>query len=150
TTSSRTTKSNLMSARHLRGPTAALLVSCALCSPAAAHASTLWAAASVSAMSSGRLGASVAAVVGLIGVGVGGSALTRSTRRFGTGNSRNAALVALVAGLLAVALGGLIVATADGGIGTGNGLGGALVALVVGSISMVIGGLAIARARSAG
>jgi hypothetical protein len=111
------------------------------CSTAAA-ADDFRPAASVYAMSSGRLGAIVAALVGLIGVVIGGLAL-RSARRIGTG--RSGAIVALVAGLIGMALGGLVVATADGGIGTGNGLGGGIVALVVGLIGMVLGGLALAR-----
>jgi Family of unknown function (DUF6223) len=103
-------------------------------------------AASVYTMSSGRLGSIVAALVGLIGVVIGGLAL-RSAGRIGTGSGRLGAIVALVAGLIGMALGGLVVATADGGVGTGNGLGGGIVALVVGLISMVLGGLALARSR---
>ncbi|TQM32936.1 DUF6223 family protein [Nocardia bhagyanarayanae] len=136
-----------MSVRHILGATAVLLGAFALSSPAVAHASIQSSAASVSTMSSGRLGAIVATVVGLIGVSVGGSALARSTR---IGSSRNAALVALAAGLTTVVIGGLVVATADGGLGTGNGLGGALVALAVGLISIVVGGLLMVRARRAG
>jgi len=115
------------------------------CSTAAA-ADDLQPAASVYAMSSGRLGAIVAALVGLIGVVIGGLAL-RSAGRIGTGSGRSGAIVALVAGLIGMALGGLVVATADGGIGTGNGLGGGIVALVVGLIGMALGGLALARSR---
>lgn len=103
-------------------------------------------AASVYAMSAGRLGAIVATLVGLIGVVIGGLAL-RSAGRIGTGSGRLGAIVALVAGLFGVALGGLVVASADGGVGTGNGLGGGIVALIAGLIGMVLGGLALARAR---
>ena len=115
------------------------------CSTAAA-ADDLQPAASVYTMSSGRLGALVAALVGLIGVVIGALAL-RSAGRIGTGSGRLGAIVALVAGLIGMALGGLVVATADGGIGTGNGVGGAIVALVVGLIGTVLGGLALARSR---
>jgi hypothetical protein len=50
-----------------------------LAAPAAVHVS-VQPAASVYAMSSGRLGASVAAVLGLIGLVIGGLALARSPR----------------------------------------------------------------------
>jgi hypothetical protein len=129
---------------------AALLGGFGLAAPAAAHVSVQPAAASVFAISSGRLGAIVAAVLGLIGVVIGGLALARPAGRTGTGSGRLGALVALVAGLIGMALGGLVVATSAGGIGTGNGLGGALVALVVGLIAMVLGGLALARSRRTG
>lgn len=74
-------------------------------------------------MGPGRIGALVAAVVGLIGVVVGGMALARSARRIGN-RGRRGAIVALVLGAIGLLLGGLVVATADGGVG-GNGLGGA-------------------------
>lgn len=118
------------------------------CSTAAA-ADDLQPAASVYAMSPGRLGAIVAALVGLIGVVLGGLAL-RSAGRLGTGSGRSGANVAVVAGLIGMALGGLVVATADGGIGTGNGLGGGIVALVVGLTGIILGGLALARSRRTG
>jgi uncharacterized protein DUF6223 len=133
-----------MSVRHLFAATAAALLGAFwLAAPAAAHASAQPAAASVYTMSSGRLGAAVAVLVGLIGVVIGGRALART----GTGSGRNGATVALVAGLIGMTLGGLVVATSDGGVGTGNGLGGAIVALVVGSISLIVGGLGLARLR---
>jgi hypothetical protein len=115
------------------------------CSTAAA-ADDLQPAASVYAMSAGRLGASAAALVGLMGVVIGALAL-RSAGRTGPGSGGLRAIVALVAGLIGMALGGLVVATADGGIGTGNGLGGGIVALVMGLIGMALGGLALARSR---
>ncbi|MFC8300761.1 DUF6223 family protein [Micromonospora orduensis] len=103
-------------------------------------------AASVTTMSAGRLGASAAAVLGLIGVVVGGLALARPA----AGNARRRPAVAVAAGLIGVVLGGVVVATSDSGIGTGNGRGGAYVALVVGLVSIVLGGLALARSRRAG
>jgi hypothetical protein len=118
-----------------------------LAAPAAAPDSI---AASVYTMSAGRLGAIVAALLGLIGVVIGGLALARPTGRFGTGNGRVGAISALAAGLIGMALGGLVVATSDAGIGTGNGRGGAYVALVVGLIGMALGGLALARSRRTG
>jgi hypothetical protein len=81
----------------------------------------------------------MAAMVGLIGVVLGGLALT--------GNGRRGAIAAGAAGLISVAIGGLHTANSAGGLGTGNGLAGAIVAIVVGLISMVLGGLAVARAR---
>jgi hypothetical protein len=102
-------------------------------------------------MSAGRLGASTAAVIGLIGVVLGGLALARSAgrHRFDTGAGAAAGLrratVALVLGPIAIGLGGLVAATADGELGAGNGLGGAIVAIVLGLIASVLGGLARAR-----
>jgi hypothetical protein len=126
---------------------AALLGVFGLAAPAAAQVSAQPVAASVYTMSAGRLVASSAAVLGLIGAVIGGLALARPASRFGTGSGRLGAVVALAAGLIGMALGGLVVATSDGGLGTGNGLGGAYVALVVGLIAMVLGGLALARSR---
>ncbi|ELS54996.1 hypothetical protein STVIR_4177 [Streptomyces viridochromogenes Tue57] len=122
---------------------AALLMVAGLAAPAAAHASAQPVAAGVTYLSAGRLGASVAAVVALIGVVVGGLALARPAGRLGT-------VVPLVAGLVGVGLGALVVATAEGGLGTGNGLGGGLVALVVGLIALVLGGLTLTRSRRTG
>ncbi|MEU9185533.1 DUF6223 family protein [Streptomyces sp. NPDC048484] len=125
----------------------ALLGVFALAAPAAAHVFAQPSAASVYTMSAGRLGATTAAVLGLIGMVVGGLALARPAGRFGTHNGRLGVGVALAAGLIAVALGGLVAGTSDGSLGTGNGLGGAIVALIVGLIAMALGGLALARSR---
>lgn len=115
--------------------------------PAAAHLSVQQAAVSAYTMTPGRLGSTLAALLGLIGVVIGGQALARSAGRIRTGPGRKGAIVALVAGLIGMAVGGLVVATADGGLGTGNGLGGGIVALVVGLIGMVLGGLTLGRSR---
>ncbi|MER7892773.1 DUF6223 family protein [Micromonospora sp. NPDC094482] len=140
-----------MYVRHLLATTPTVLLGgFGLAAPAAAHVSFQPVAADAFTMSAGRLGASVAAVVGLIGVVIGGLALARPATRIGTANGRGGGLVALVAGLIGVVLGGLVVATSDGGVGTGNGRGGAFVALVVGVVGIVLGGLALARARRAG
>jgi hypothetical protein len=110
-------------------------------------------AGSILAMSAGRAGAFVAAVLALIGVVVGGLALARSAGRIRTGGDLGAAIgrhgakVATALGLVGIALGGVVAATADDGIGTGNGLGGAIVAMVLGLASMVLGGLARSRSR---
>jgi hypothetical protein len=98
---------------------------------------------------SGRAGASLAAVVGLIGVVIGGLALARAAGRI-TGTGRNGAIVAMVLGLIGMVLAGLHLATNTGAIGTGSGRAGAIVAVVLGLIDMVLGGLALARSRRPG
>ena len=107
--------------------------------------------ASVLAMSSGRLGAFVAVVIGLTGIVIGGRALARSAGRpraaGGDGTGGASPVVAMVLGLSGLTLGGLVAATSDGGVGTGNGLAGAVVAMVLGLIGVLLGGLARARAR---
>lgn len=92
----------------------------------------------------GRLLPGLAAVAGLIGVVVGGLALTRSRRAAG---ARAGAVAAAFFGLISLVVGGLHAAYSAGGFGTGNGLAGALVAIVLGLIGMVLGGLALARSR---
>ncbi|MFP3991779.1 DUF6223 family protein [Streptomyces sp. E11-3] len=126
---------------------AAPLVVFALAAPAAAHVSVQQTAASVTTVSAGRIGATSAALLGLLGAVIGGLALARPASRFGTGNGPLGATVAQTAGLIAMAIGGLVVATADGGLGTGNGLGGAIVALMVGLIAVVLGRVALIRSR---
>jgi hypothetical protein len=101
-------------------------------------------------MTSGRLMATSAAVLGLIGVVVGVLALVRPTGLFGTATGRMGAIVALAAGLISLALGGIVVATSGGRIGTGGGLAGAIVALVLGLVAAAIGVLALSRSRRAG
>lgn len=75
---------------------AALVGGFGLAAPAAAHVSGQPAAVSVYTLSPGRIAASVAAVVGLIGAVIGGRALVRSAGGIGTGNGRRGAIVALV------------------------------------------------------
>ncbi|MFI9210951.1 DUF6223 family protein [Streptomyces sp. NPDC053253] len=118
-----------------------------LAAPAAAYLSVQPAAAGVTAMSPGRLGAIVAALLGLTGVVIGALSLARPAGRFGTRSRR---LVSLAAGLTAMALGALVVATSDSGIGTGNGRGGAFVALLLGLIGVAMAGLSLTRARRTG
>ncbi|GAA3382971.1 hypothetical protein GCM10020369_07030 [Cryptosporangium minutisporangium] len=101
--------------------------------------------ADVTTMSAGRLTASAAGLIALIGVVLGVLALIRS----GDQRWRRAATVAPVLGLIGIVAGGVVVATADGGLGTGNGLGGGVVALVVGAIAVALGGLAQVRSRRA-
>ena len=98
------------------------------------------AAVSAYTMTPERLGASMGAVVALVGAVIGGLALAR-------GNGRRGAVVALVLAPIGLVIGGLVVATADGGLGTGNGLAGGIVAMLVGLIGTTLGGLALARSR---
>ena len=100
-------------------------------------------------MTSGRLVASSAAVLGLIGVVIGVLALLRPSGRLGTASGSLGAILALAAGLIAAVVGGLKAATTTG-IGTGGGLAGAIVAVVLGLIAIVLGGLALSRSRRTG
>jgi hypothetical protein len=120
-----------------------------LAAPAVAHASAQPGAATVYTMTPGRIAASTAALVGLIGAIIGGLALARSARRIGNGGRRGA-IVALVLGPIGLVIGGLVVATAEGGVGTGQGVAGGVVAMMVGLIGIAFGGLALARSRRAG
>lgn len=105
--------------------------------------------AGIVAMSGGRLGATAAALIGLVGIVIGGLALGRgrSAADIGAVGGLSRAGAALGLGATAVVLGAVFLATADGGLGTGNGLGGAVVAVALGLIAMVLGGLARARRR---
>jgi hypothetical protein len=97
---------------------------------------------------SGRFGAIVAGVVGLISVAIGGLALARSAGRVGI--ARSGAIGALVVGLTGMVLGAWHLVRSADGFGTGSGRAGAIVALVVALIGMSLGGLALARSRRAG
>ena len=115
----------------------------------AAHVSEP-AATTVYGMTPGRLWATTAALLALVGVVIGGLALRRTAARIGTGSGRRGAIVALVAGLIAAVNGGLNLAVATGGPGTGNGVIGAAGAIVLGLVASVLGGLALMRSRRAG
>jgi hypothetical protein len=112
--------------------------------------------AAITIMGSGRLGPTVAALLGLIGTVIGGLALIRSNRRNhdnadnSTTDARVRATAAFVLGLISLVLGGLFLATADGGPGTGNGVVGSGAAIVLGPIAIILGGLTRARRRAAG
>lgn len=93
-----------------------------------------------------RIWASVAALVALAGVVIGGLALVRSRRRIGKAG-RKGAVVALLAGLTGVVNGAVNLAVADGGLGTGNGVAGGALALVLGLVGAVLGWLVLARSR---
>ena len=100
-------------------------------------------------MTSGRLVATAAAVVGLIGVVIGLLALVRPSGLFGSATGRLGVTIAFAAGLIAAAVGGWRAATSTG-IGTGGGLAGAIVAVVLGLIAISLGWLALSRSRRAG
>jgi hypothetical protein len=133
-----------MSVRHLLAATAtALLGGYGLATPAAAHVSAQSAPVDAYTLTTGRLLGTVAALVALAGVAVGGLALARSAG--GIGNGKREAIAALMAGLTGMVIGGLVVAAAEGGPGTGYGIVGGIAALVIGLIATVLGCLALAR-----
>ncbi|MGP3921558.1 DUF6223 family protein, partial [Nonomuraea sp. 10N515B] len=66
---------------------------------------------------SGRTLPSVAVVVGLISVVIGGLARARSAGRIGVGNRRAGAVTALALGLTSLVIGGLHAANSAGGFG---------------------------------
>ena len=113
----------------------------------AAHVSEP-AATTVYGLTARRLWATVALLLALTGVVIGGLALGRPASRFGTGSGRLGAVTTLVAGLLAVTNGGLNLAMANGGPGTGNGVVGGAAAFVLGLIAMTLGALALTRCRA--
>jgi hypothetical protein len=103
--------------------------------------------ATITIMGSGRIGPTLAAMIGLIATVVAGLALTRTKLRTRSdvevgANSDQSANTALALGAISLILGGVFLATADGGPGTGNGVVGSFAALVLGPIAMVLGGLA--------
>lgn len=114
---------------------------------AAAHVFVQTSAVAVYGWSPGRLWSSVALLLVLAGVVIGGLALARSTGRAGHGNGRQGGIVALVLGLTGAVIGGLVVAAAEGGPGTGYGIVGGGMAMVIGLIALVVGGLALVRSR---
>ena len=103
------------------------------------------AASTVYGLTTRRLWATSADLTALLGVAVGGLALTRRISRFGTASVRRAATLGLVLGVIAAVNGLLNVAIANGGPGTGNGVVGGAAAFVLGLIGMAIGGLALTR-----
>src|SRR5262245_9086520 len=102
----------------------------------------------VTATGSGRAGATVAAMVVLIGVVTGGLALARSARHSGSGHGRDEAIVSLVMSLMGMALAALHLATSHGAIGTGHGRLGAIVALVLGLVGVALGRTALSHSSA--
>jgi hypothetical protein len=93
---------------------------------------------------SGRVGATLAAAVGLVSVVVGGLALARA------GGRRAGALLAVAAGLAGAVLSVWHLAQTTEGFGTGQGRAGAIIGLVLGVVGVNLGGLALGRTRRAG
>jgi uncharacterized protein DUF6223 len=101
------------------------------------------AATTVQGLTIRRLWASTAAVLALVGVGAGGTALARPAGRLGIGSGRLGVVVAFAAGLIALVNGAFNLALAKGGPGTGNGVVGAAAALVLGLIALGLGTTAL-------
>jgi hypothetical protein len=118
-----------------------------LLTEAATHASAQSSNVDTYTLTTGRLVATVASLVALAGVVIGGLSLARSAGRIGRGTRRRGAIVALAAGLTGLALGGVVVAAAKGGPGTGYGVVGGFAALAIGLVAVILGGLAVARSR---
>lgn len=108
----------------------------------ASHLSTP-APTTVQGLTPRRLWASAADALALVGVILGGVALSRSGALFG----RPGAIGALAAGLIAVVNGALNLALATGGPGSGNGVIGGAGAIVLGLIALTLGWVALARWR---
>jgi hypothetical protein len=92
------------------------------------------------ALTSGRLVASVAALLALGGAIVGALALLRPA-------ARGLDTIALAAGVVGLVVGGWVIAVADGGPGSGSGIVGGFAAVALGLTAAVLGGLARARGR---
>lgn len=127
-----------MPVRHLLAA-----LSGALAPPAAWHVAVQPDPVGALALTSGRLWASLAALLALAGVVAGGLALARS----GGGGGRRPAIAALAGALAGVVIGGWVVAAAEGGPGTGYGIVGGFVALAAGPVALLLGGAALARSR---
>lgn len=98
----------------------------------------------VSGPTARRLWASLAAMLALAGVVIGGLALSRPASRFAT---QRGAMLTMGLGLIGALNGVLNLAVANGGPGTGNGVVGAAAAVVLGAIAIAMGMLAMGRSR---
>ncbi|WP_054812723.1 DUF6223 family protein [Nocardia arizonensis] len=135
-----------MSVRRLPAAVAAALsAGVAFAAPATASVQQT---AAVAGITPGRVGPTLTALVGLIGVVIGSVALARAGR-MGIVNRRRSAIAALGSSLISVVLGVVFAATADGGPGTGNGIVGAFAAVVLGLVGVVLGGLTLNRSTRA-
>jgi hypothetical protein len=136
-----------MSVRHLLAAAAAALLGMFVAAtPASAHVLAQSAAVDPSTLTARRLVATVAVLVALAGVVVGGRALSRPAGRIG--NGRREATMSLGTGLAGMVVGGLVVAAAEGnGPGSGYGIVGGYAALVLGPIAAILGWLVLARSR---
>ena len=92
---------------------------------------------------SGRLGPTLTALTGMIGVILSAVAYRRgragSNER--TSYDRREAAAGLILGTISLVLGALFLLTADGGPGTGNGVVASVLALVLGPIAIALAGL---------
>ncbi|NKY34957.1 hypothetical protein HGA13_18040 [Nocardia speluncae] len=112
--------------------------------PAVAYASVQLVAAD-HGMTSGRLGPTLTALMGLLGLIAGVLALVRA---IGSRGGKKQAIIALVLGTGSLALGALFAAQADGGPGTGNGIVGAWLAMLLGVLGLTLAVSALVRTRS--
>ncbi|WNC13008.1 DUF6223 family protein [Brevibacillus brevis] len=101
-------------------------------------------------ITTGRIWATIDALVGLINTVLAGLSLARSAGRFGTGSGRRGAMIAVVVGLIVIAYAMLHLTIFTGDFGTGSGRAGAIIAIVMGLTSMVLAGLTLARSRRTG
>ena len=106
------------------------------------------AAITVYGPTSRRLWATTTGALALVGVVVGGLALSRSVRRVGD-RGWLGAIVALLTGAVAAINGALVLAVANGGPGSGNGVVGGAGALVLGVIGIALSALLLRRTSRA-
>lgn len=106
-------------------------------------------ATTVYGMTLPRFWATTTAVLALIGVIIGGWAVARPAKHFGT-NERFGAIATVVIGLLAIVNGWAVVTISNGGPGTGNGVVGGAIAFVLGLFAIILGGWALRRPRALG
>ncbi|MDT6985328.1 DUF6223 family protein [Streptomyces lusitanus] len=111
-------------------------------------AAALMAAAEGGIIGDGRTGANLALAAGLLGLVLGGLAMTRAGRRISTGDPRTGGMAAIAAGVIGTVLAVLHLVTADGGPGTGNGLVGAVVAVPLGLGAALLGRRAVTCAAA--
>ena len=90
--------------------------------------------AAITILGSGRLGPTLTALLGLVGVALGARALTIA-RGNGPGGDLPRS-TALPVGVVALVLGALFLAAADGGPGSGDGVVGSGAAIVLGLIAI--------------
>jgi hypothetical protein len=135
-----------MPVEHLSAAAVALLGELRPSIPVAAHSLAQSTEVGAYTLTAGRLWATLAALLGLVGAVIGGLAMARAARRIGN-RGKQGATAALATGLIALVGGSVNLAVADGGPGTGNGVVGGAIAVLLGSIAMVLGGLVFARSR---
>ncbi|MFC9895780.1 DUF6223 family protein [Nocardia sp. NPDC127579] len=98
--------------------------------------------AATTGMTSGRLGPTLTALVGLAAVALALRALRSASRR--------TALAARTLGALSLTAGTIFAVTAAGGPGTGNGIVGAWAAMGLGLAAAILGGRTLNRRSRAG